>query len=627
MNTVDIGGMLCDIRRKSQVSRKDLCNGLCSERVLSEIERAETSADPLLICVLLQRLGKSIGKLGLVVEDEEFQFFDFLLKFQKEYHSGEYDKAEKRHAAYEAWFAADKGCSEDKPRNKICMQLLLMMKAKLLLHRAAALDYIEECIREAISLTMPDLMDKGLSQMYCSQIELQLICMLIDIMVERGERIEPVKNLNSMLDYMEEPGKCVDIETKIVLYPMVLICLVRTLYKMGEIKEVESLCRKGIAFLKEEKRLSYYIDFITYLLKTMDRRRKGKGNSLTDPEKKECLKLKSQLITLKNLQKQYNNCFNDKTLLFIESCKGIYRVGYMIQMERKRQGLSQEALCYGICSATTLSNIERGKTKPQHRIFKELMEKLGRKMVFYNAMICSDRFEHHEMAREIIEDIADGKYRQAGEVGLLLKSLISPKESVNKQFMLMIQILIDAEQGRIDLETKLRGLQEALRFTCKEDELNNKIPLISKNEFLILNNIASINGQLGREEVAVNLFMNMREYYQTNGVDVLFHEGSYRLILRNLASHLGNIGRHQESIKIAEEGIEICLSVGRIDLIPILLYSKAWDMDTKRRKENDDSFATVKACKNQFHQALSMAEITEDYQVIKAVKDLLSETF
>lgn len=41
-----------------------------------------------------------------------------------------------------------------------------------------------------------------------------------------------------------------------------------------------------------------------------------------------------------------------------------YRIGEIIREQRNRRNISQEELCFGICSVTTLSRIENGNQKP-----------------------------------------------------------------------------------------------------------------------------------------------------------------------------------------------------------------------------------------------------------------------
>ena len=66
--------------------------------------------------------------------------------------------------------------------------------------------------------------------------------------------------------------------------------------------------------------------------------------------------------------------------------------GFLIKQQRLRQGLSQEALCKGICAVSYLSKIEQGLSHPSPAILAELMMALG---ISYN--------QDEEMLREARE--------------------------------------------------------------------------------------------------------------------------------------------------------------------------------------------------------------------------------
>ena len=51
--------------------------------------------------------------------------------------------------------------------------------------------------------------------------------------------------------------------------------------------------------------------------------------------------------------------------------------GFLIKQQRLRQGLSQEALCKGICAVSYLSKIEQGLSRPSPAILRELIMTLG----------------------------------------------------------------------------------------------------------------------------------------------------------------------------------------------------------------------------------------------------------
>ena len=71
MELVTIGSLIKQLRKeKMGISRKKLADGLCSAQMIYEIERDQYESDPLMIDVLLQRMGKSPDKLERVLQSE-----------------------------------------------------------------------------------------------------------------------------------------------------------------------------------------------------------------------------------------------------------------------------------------------------------------------------------------------------------------------------------------------------------------------------------------------------------------------------------------------------------------------------------------------------------------------------
>lgn len=73
MSNTTIGEIIASIRCNKEYSRKKLCQGLCSERMLIKIENDEVDIDKFMLDMLLQRLGKSPDKLEMILTDEEYE--------------------------------------------------------------------------------------------------------------------------------------------------------------------------------------------------------------------------------------------------------------------------------------------------------------------------------------------------------------------------------------------------------------------------------------------------------------------------------------------------------------------------------------------------------------------------
>ena len=75
----------------------------------------------------------------------------------------------------------------------------------------------------------------------------------------------------------------------------------------------------------------------------------------------------------------------------------IQEIGKMIVALRIENELSQEELCRGICSVTTLSRLEAGERRPDILIFNALLQRLGKSSDYINTILTLEEFEYFVM--------------------------------------------------------------------------------------------------------------------------------------------------------------------------------------------------------------------------------------
>ena len=79
----------------------------------------------------------------------------------------------------------------------------------------------------------------------------------------------------------------------------------------------------------------------------------------------------------------------------MEVCK----ISDVIRDARIRNGMTQEALAFGICSVSTLSKIENGRRMPQVRVFEALMDRMGE-----SSERCLVYAGEHELQKKKMQD-------------------------------------------------------------------------------------------------------------------------------------------------------------------------------------------------------------------------------
>jgi len=67
----------------------------------------------------------------------------------------------------------------------------------------------------------------------------------------------------------------------------------------------------------------------------------------------------------------------------------VYNIGKTIREYRTRKKISQEDLCYNICSVSSYSRIERGEQIPEKKTIEAITSRLGITIMYYNDLGCS----------------------------------------------------------------------------------------------------------------------------------------------------------------------------------------------------------------------------------------------
>lgn len=258
-----------------------------------------------------------------------------------------------------------------------------------------------------------------------------------------------------------------------------------------------------------------------------------------------------------------------------------FAVGSLIRETRERQKYSQEELCYGICTASTLSRIENGVQAPGKKILEGLMQRLGIVDRIYNSYLSPEEMERYEIEEHLTRCLARKEYAQAEEyVGLLEQKLehVQKREyslKLEEQYVCFARILIGKNRGE-RAERILEGLLGALRMTIPDfDGVHINARLLTFHEISILNNIGCAYHAMGRVWDALRLLTELKEYIEKHAAGGEELSVKYLMILQNLSSWAGQEGHYQEALELCQRGIDYCVEYGKMHTFPMLLCNKA----------------------------------------------------
>lgn len=255
----------------------------------------------------------------------------------------------------------------------------------------------------------------------------------------------------------------------------------------------------------------------------------------------------------------------------------VYSMGTILKKCREMKKITQEELCYGICTASALSKMEHGVREPSYVKFASLMERMGEWPEAYDIFIGDKVYRINELQSKIgtwLYHLELGKAEEA--LGELEKELVNfPDETIYHQFWRMGKVICRT-RGRFDIDS-VKELIGILKWTVPG--FGNK-PIkeffLSYQELVLINNIAIGYGDSKEIEKAISLLQELKEYLETTYMGNRNKTTMYSTVLLNLVKYLGLGGHYWEALEVADEAINILVENGKTLKIATLHYDIAW---------------------------------------------------
>ena len=253
-----------------------------------------------------------------------------------------------------------------------------------------------------------------------------------------------------------------------------------------------------------------------------------------------------------------------------------YLVGDMIYENRVVRGYSQEELCFGICSTSSLSRIENNLQVPGKKLFDALMQRLGVSEAVYGRFISREEMELFRLKQELIWKLENLDFEHLDALTEEMERRIHGRNDLDRQYLLFVKASI--------LKNRKGAAAEVLCLLL--DALHIKMPgfaaachlkkrLLTFDEITILNGIALAYAELGEREQELNLLLELKLYLESHQIDEEEKARKYPMILYNLSLALGSGRRYQEAYELCGEGVDYCISHNKLAVLPFLLNNRA----------------------------------------------------
>lgn len=257
-------------------------------------------------------------------------------------------------------------------------------------------------------------------------------------------------------------------------------------------------------------------------------------------------------------------------------------LGEVIRRRRTELGLTQEALCEGICEPMTISRFENGRQTPSRNRVQALLFRLGLPDDRFFGLLSQREIEIEALQQEITNchvllQHSDTAQRCAIREELLrkhqaLRALISPEDRLLQQFLLRSQYLMGTENGPYGLDEGLSLLTKAMRLTNSRFDLNHiGQSLYTSQEIKLINNMANCYMRANRHTEAIHILRQLLEYAQSHLGQLSYEKFHIPLITFNYALELKRVTQYAEAIRIAGYGQSTSVQCGAYQFLPDLL--------------------------------------------------------
>ncbi len=571
-----IGKIIYKERERAKIPQNELCAGICSMTTLSRLEWQEKNIGKWTIDAFLQRLGRSQDKFWTIVHIGDYELMELRRKIWNNILYGSCEEAQKDIQKYRA------SVNIENLHEQFLKKCLGMMKGKRENDWEAAL----ELFQEAIERTVPEIELDKLEGILIGRDEMQIILLMAEAYCHLGKEDLAQKIVEKLLENIQR--KDWDEEELVKIYPKVVSVYINFLKKEDRYEEVILISKKAIGMLVDNVIIFLLAELMEAAVWGLERRKKIEERRFSIVEEQEYIQLKQNIVVLKELWEEYGN-FPEEYMLYCTNVqKDISVSNEIIAKCRKLCNLSQEKLSEEVCSVEQFSRIETGKCSPMEKSYRALMEKMNQAQERNRFFINAQEYDLHEKMRQIEKKLGVQEIKKATEEWKKLRGKISDDTLNNQQYIARYDAIMNLHNKVINQEKYIQELEDALRLTMPEFEtVDIKNWPLSRNEIILLNNIANSYYLSGRVEDAKHIYYALWDTIGESRTERIYHITGYRLLAYNMGLMEGLEENYSKAKEILECGIRSSMLAGRDELLPRFLYCLGWVIKKEGRKEND----------------------------------------
>ena len=563
----EYGQIIAYERKNAHLSAEQLCEGICDRVYLQRIEKGERSCDKILADVILQRIGISSKKFSYIVNLQEKELIVMKEKIVAFVDTNQREKAI--------------SCIEDyrkqiKGKGVLYLQFCQLAEIVLEWKNGEDKEILLEEIQKAWNFTKKGKEIVKLRGQRLSYFEISLAMLYVRLLEEKDEE-NVMFYYQEVLNYLE---KHIEESDRVKWYPQIAVRLISLLKKNGKKKQAWQVTIQAIQLLQKQASVFHLLELLTFYQEFL-KERFEKTTGIMPQE------IKKQLSDIEGICSSLTWCYQEYQekqrewiwdISFGES--EIYLCQDVIKGRRIGMGLSQEELADGICSSTTMSRIECGKTYPKRKELVKLLEKVKWSGENYTLTAQIGNPEYHQITSQVSNLTYLGKHEEAEELLKKLEKKIPEKNIFAEQYFLNNFNTIRFALGKKDVQKFFVLIEKSLYLTApKFNKEKWKNWHFTRAEVMSINIMSYACERVGKTEYVIKLLTTVKEFYQKQCFHLNHYQAGYGITLRNLGSLFGNLGEYEKSIQLADSCIKQALNLERIGIATTALYDRGWGME------------------------------------------------
>lgn len=566
--TYTIGQMIMNIREQQGITQEKICNGICSQKMMSRYELWTCIPDRLSLNLILQRLGKSPDHFITILTKKEYQYLLWKRKIFVALQEDDDAVRQKRlKELFQAPEAKDRTCHRG-------LQEQFYQYIQGYIHQDV------DRMKEAIKITVTDY-DDGLGrESFIGSTEISYI--LLYLQTKGGMGINIKSELRACLDYIER--YTLDEGERVKVYPRA-VCLYCKYIDENIFEKIE-YCRKAISLLTGNGR----IQELPELLKIM-------GDALQKISLKDARRYQMQHWALQEVYKAQGMKSSRKDKLLEEFDQEVLLLNEILKTYREERNLNREEVSEDICDVGSYARIESGTRGIRKSNYEKLMQRLDIPYGWFTSMLVTDNYECLMLARQGILASKFGDWEKMEMVLQKQKQLLDFGQIKNQQYLMEVENVLLYRTGQKTCDQFQDTAIKALHLTVPNWNLHESIVhFYSKEEITLLNQIAISYRLQKKSKIGVHIIASVYETLEESAIDLTERAEEAVMLLATWKNLLTDLGEYDQAIEKADRGIKIALQSERGDKLDTLVYEKGWSNIHKNCHDEQEIWENIKIC-------------------------------